>query len=79
MPTISAASTPSRSVTTRAWNMGNYENEFQFQFQLGWYRSQQVIFNENDLRSRQHSAVSTQPASTFLANSSFWAWKQSRG
>jgi hypothetical protein len=42
--------------------MGNYENEFQFQFQLGLYRRQQVLFNENDLLSRQHSAISTQLA-----------------
>src|SRR4029077_20503536 len=41
MPTINAASTPSRNVTTRAENMRSpletrldYENEFQFQFQL---------------------------------------------
>jgi hypothetical protein len=37
MPTINAASTPSRNVTTRAENIGlrlDYENEFQFQFQL---------------------------------------------
>jgi hypothetical protein len=40
MPTINAASTPSRNVTTRAENMmsallgRDYENEFQFQFQF---------------------------------------------
>src|ERR1700743_3211587 len=36
MPTINAASTPSRNVTTRDENIrsiDNYENEFQFQFQ----------------------------------------------
>jgi hypothetical protein len=37
MPTINAASTPSRNVTTRAENIGlrfDYENEIQFHFQL---------------------------------------------
>jgi hypothetical protein len=37
MPTINAASTPSRNVTTRAENIrlrSNYENEIQFHFQL---------------------------------------------
>src|SRR6478735_9044655 len=43
MPTINAASTPSRNVTTRAENMElrlDYENEFQFQFQLEIVSSQ---------------------------------------
>jgi hypothetical protein len=37
MPTIKAASTPSRNVTTRAENIRlrfDYENEIQFQFRL---------------------------------------------
>src|SRR5947207_9384553 len=46
MPTMRAASTPSRSVIIRAWSMSDYENEFQFQFQLGFYhlhrQSQQI-------------------------------------
>jgi hypothetical protein len=59
--------------------MGNYENEFQFQFQLGLYRRQQVIFNENDLLrgSIQQSALSPQAPSSPIAasarGSSPWA------
>jgi hypothetical protein len=45
MPTINAASTPSRNVTTRAENIGlrfDYENEIQFHFQLEIVPSRQV-------------------------------------
>jgi hypothetical protein len=49
MPTINAASTPSRNVTTRAENIGlrfDYENEFQFQFQLEIVSGRKVTVNK---------------------------------
>src|SRR5689334_10557843 len=47
MPTIRAASTPSRNVTTRASNMDDFEIEFQFQLEIVRNRANQSQQIEN--------------------------------
>src|SRR6267142_439655 len=77
MPTIRAASTPSRSVIIRAWSMGflgtfHFENEFQFHFQDRFYvvRGQPVnkLKRIRNARIRKWSSGFTKTAVTVVTS-----------